>query len=166
MNHQATLKIKKPISALIPERPVNLLHDGAFITKAAECVRDARQSIKICAYAWRWYENAPEKDIQRFNYEVARRARSGMDIQAMLNYKTQADYLKQYGIKTKTFPTERAMHTKAILIDEKILILGSHNLTERANSSNFEVSVLITDTSVCLDFLDYFNKMWRGYGVN
>lgn len=160
------LKLKQPTSPFSIDRTTNLLHDDAFITKAAELVITAKQSIKICAYAWRWYENAPEKDIQKFNYQIAKRANSGLDIQAILNSKTEADYLKQYGIKTKTFPSDRVLHTKAILIDEKILIIGSHNLTERANTTNYEISVVVSEKSLCLDFLDYFNKMWRGYGVH
>lgn len=144
---------------------VQLLQDAAFITKAAECVRTAKRSIYICAYAWRWYENAPEKDIQKFNYEIARRSLQGMDIRAILDQRSQAEYLKQYGIKTKSYPTDRAMHTKAIMIDEKILIIGSHNLTERGTAENYELSVLITEPEACIEFSEYFNKMWQNYAV-
>lgn len=162
---QATLPINKPKTNLSAHEPVELLQDSAFISKAAECVRHAKKSILICAYAWRWYENAPEKDIQKFNYEVARRAMTGLDIRAILDQKTQAEYLKQYNIKTKVFPTDKSMHIKAILIDERTLIIGSHNLTERGTAQNFEVSVLVEQPDVCLAFLDYFDRMWRNYAV-
>lgn len=148
-----------------PQTAVELLHDAAFITKAAECVRTAKSSIKICAYAWVWYENSPTHDIQKFNYAIAQKAKLGVDIQAILNRKTQANYLRHYGIKTRTFPSDRTMHTKAILIDEKILILGSHNLSLLGTARNFEVSVLIQDVESCLQFDEYFTKMWRNFGV-
>lgn len=143
--------------------PVELLYDSAFITKAAECVREAKKRVYICAYAWRWYENAPEKDIQKFNYEIARRSMLGLDIRAILNQKTQALYLRQYGIATRTYPTQRAMHTKAILIDDRTLIIGSHNLTERGTAENYEISVLVREPDACLLFAEYFDKMWANY---
>lgn len=144
---------------------VTLLQDSAFITKAAECVRLAQKRILICAYTWRWYENSPEKDIQKFNYEIARRSLNGLDIRAILNMKTQAEYLKQYGINTRTLPTDRTLHTKAILVDDSTLIIGSHNLTERGTADNFELSTLVNDASVALLFADYFEKMWQNYAV-
>lgn len=143
--------------------PVVLLQDSAFITKAAECVRTAKRRIYICAYAWRWYENSPEKDIQKFNYEIARRSLQGLDIRAILDQKTQASYLRGYGINTRSYPTDRAMHTKAILVDDEILILGSHNLTERGTAENYELSVMINDRQACILFAEYFEKMWQNY---
>lgn len=143
---------------------VELLYDSAFITKAAECVKHAKRRVYICAYAWRWYENSPEKSIQKFNYEIARRSKLGLDVRAILNQKTQADYLKQYGISTKSYPTDRAMHTKALLVDDDCLIIGSHNLTERGTAENYEVSVLVREPQACMLFAEYFEKMWQNYG--
>ncbi len=145
------------------KQTVQLLMDGSFIEKAAECVRHAKKQIFICAYAWRWYENSPEKAIQKFNYEIARRSLQGLDIRAILDQRSQAQYLSQYGIKTKSYPTDRAMHTKAMLVDEETLILGSHNLTDRGTAENYELSLLTQDPQACLLFSEYFEIMWRNY---
>lgn len=160
---QTKIDLPERDSDRIASDPVELLYDSAFISKAAECVRGAKKRIYICAYAWRWYENSPEKDIQKFNYEIARRSMLGLDIRAIMNQKTQALYLRQYGIATRTFPTERAMHTKAILVDDSCLIIGSHNLTERGTAENFEISVLVNEPETCMLFADYFEKMWQNY---
>jgi len=154
---------QKPISLQTYE--TELLFDSAFITKAAECVKAAKRRVYICAYAWRWYENSPEKSIQKFNYEIARRSLLGLDIRAILNQRTQASYLQQYGISTRTFPTDRAMHTKAILVDDDTLLIGSHNLTDRGTDENYEISVLVQDPQACMLFAEYFEKMWQNYGV-
>lgn len=148
-----------------PFETVQLLQQDAFITKALECVKFARKSVLICAYDWRWYAEAPTLHIQKFNYELARRIKGGLDVRAILDKDTQADYLKSYGIKAKTYPTEKSMHTKAILVDEKNLILGSHNLTRRGTQTNYEISVIVNDEVTTLAFLEYFNKMWRNFAV-
>lgn len=155
----------------IPEAPHSeickpaMLYDDDFIGSAIEAVRTAKARIDICAYAWKWYQNSPEMPMQVFNYEIARAVQRGIEVRAILDQTGQADYLKQYGIRAKTFPTHRVMHTKALLVDEKLLILGSHNLTNRANSSNFEISIAIQDTEIALQFSEYFTKMWRNYAV-
>ena len=143
---------------------VELLHDDAFISKAIECVKKAKKRVYICAYAWRWYENNPEKQIQKFNYEIARKSALGIDIRAIVNQRTQATALQGYGISTKIFPTERQMHTKALLIDDDRLIIGSHNLTERGTAENYEISVLVRDRETCMLFAEYFEKMYQNYG--
>lgn len=142
---------------------VELLFDSAFIRTATDRIKTAKKSIYICAYAWRWYENAPEKLIQKFNYEVARAAALGLDIRAILDQRTQATLIKGYGINTRVYPTDRALHTKAILVDDNCLLIGSHNLTERGTAENYEISVAISEPNSCLLFKEYFLRMWGNY---
>ncbi|MEF3280316.1 MAG: FAM83 family protein [Elusimicrobiota bacterium] len=52
------------------------------------------------------------------------------------------------------------MHNKIIIIDGKILITGSYNLTLYANNNNFENVVFIDDKSNIDSYLSYFNTMW------
>ena len=163
--NQATLVNRIRRTHRPASEPIQLLQQEAFITKALECLKYAKKSVLICAYDWRWYAEAPTLDIQKFNYELARRIKGGLDCRAILDKDTQAEYLRGYGIKAKTYPTEKSMHTKAILIDEKYLILGSHNLTQRGTRTNYEISVLIDKPDIALEFLDYFNQMWRNYAV-
>lgn len=155
------LEQSEPVYTQLPQ--VQLLFDDAYIRTAIDCIKQAKRSVYICAYAWRWYENAPEKEIQKFNYEVARAAALGLDIRAILDQRTQASLLQGYGINTKIYPTEKAMHTKAILVDDRCLLIGSHNLTERGTAENYEISVAISDPSSCLLFKDYFERMWQNY---
>lgn len=143
-----------------------LLLDGEFIGKATEMVRNARKSVWICAYTWRWYENAPEKDIQRFNYEVARKAKARRDVRGLMHMRSEAMRLRDYGLQTKVLPTDRTMHTKAILVDGERLILGSHNLTERGTAENYEASLLITECQAVTLFENYFERMWNNYAEN
>ena len=125
------LKMEEHEVVAVEMPTVQLLFNDQYIKTAIDLIKRANSSISICAYAWRWYENAPEKDIQKFNYEVARAVKRGIQVRVILDQRTQASILTGYGIKTKVYPTDRSLHAKAILIDESMLIIGSHNLTER-----------------------------------
>lgn len=142
-----------------------LLIREAFIDRATEYVKQAKKSILICAYDWRWYVNSPEKSIQKLNIELFKKSDSGVQVRAILDKADQAKILKSYKIDARILPDTMTMHTKAILIDEKVLILGSHNLTERGTAENHEISLHVRDPAVCLAFYDYFTALWQNYGV-
>lgn len=142
-----------------------LLIKDLFIERALQLIKKAQTSVLICAYDWRWYVNSPEKAIQQLNSLLYAKSSQGVQVRAILDKPEQAELLRRYKIAAKTFPTTITMHTKAILIDEKTLILGSHNLTERGTAENYEVSLLVKDPTVCLGFYDYFISMWQNYAV-
>lgn len=144
---------------------VELLINEAYIKKAQECVKNARSSIDIMAYTWNWYPNNIEKPIQQFNATIVQKVNDNVRVRAITNGKNQRDSLCELGIKARTYPSNLTMHTKAILIDEKLLLLGSHNLTDRGTAENHEISVLIDEPDVTLQFMEYFNNLWLNYGV-
>ncbi|MCD5383165.1 phospholipase D-like domain-containing protein [candidate division WOR-3 bacterium] len=48
-------------------------------------------------------------------------------------------------------------HTKLLLIDDKVVVLGSHNWTKAAFTRNHEASVIIRDIATATSYRDYFN---------
>lgn len=145
------------------EHPPMLLLDDSFIGEVIKRVRGARRSIWICAYTWQWFTNSPEKDLQQFNAAVSRLAQNGCDVRAIVHRTNDREKLRQNGIITRTMPDQRLMHTKAVVIDGEILILGSHNLTTRGTKENYECSLLIQNTGAVDHFVEYFEKMWHNY---
>jgi phosphatidylserine/phosphatidylglycerophosphate/cardiolipin synthase-like enzyme len=51
-------------------------------------------------------------------------------------------------------------HAKFIIIDGKIVIVGSHNLTNAALNKNREASILVYDRHLASVFLETFNSDW------
>lgn len=142
-----------------------LLLDENFMPKVLEFLKDAKKRVWICAYTWRWYSHAPEKNIQKFNNLMMRLSSAGLDIRAIVDNSEQAKSLQDIGINTKYLPTKRVLHTKAILIDGETLIMGSHNLTERGTAENLEASLAIQNPDLCLEFEYYFERFWNNFAV-
>jgi len=57
--------------------------------------------------------------------------------------------------------TKGLMHTKLMLIDNEIAILGSHNYTMNAFTINYEVSVIIREKEVIERLKQYFDNIWQ-----
>jgi len=53
--------------------------------------------------------------------------------------------------------TDKYAHTKLLIIDDKTVVLGSHNWTASAFASNYEASIIIRDEATAFDYKNYFN---------
>lgn len=141
-----------------------LILDNDYTKKAISFINDAQAEIRIMAYAWRWYDSTPEDTIQQFNIALIRAIQRGVRVRALCERVQEGVILKMNGITTRGMKTHRTLHTKAILIDEKTLIVGSHNFTRRAHLDNFEASLATQDFEPCVQFLSYFDTMWESNG--
>ncbi len=56
------------------------------------------------------------------------------------------------------------VHTKMILIDNKILLLGSMNLSDNSLDNNREIGILLINQQLIQNFLRQFNKDWGNSG--
>jgi phosphatidylserine/phosphatidylglycerophosphate/cardiolipin synthase-like enzyme len=70
------------------------------------------------------------------------------------NHRTKKN-LEEKGVKVYLDSPKRTTHTKLIVIDQKIVLLGSHNLTSAALKYNNEVSVLLENPALAKSARDY-----------
>ena len=73
--------------------------------------------------------------------------------------------LKNAGIKVYYDEPTRYTHAKAIIIDKRIVILGSANWTEAAFDKSIETSVLIKSRKLADDILSYFKTIKIDEGI-
>ena len=145
-------------------RPVEIILDNNYANKARLFVLDATSEIRLCAYAWRWYDAEPALPIQQFNVELLRAALRGVQVRVLVDTEAMARKFKLLGFDVRAVQPTRMLHTKAIVIDRHTLILGSHNLTKRANTDNYEMSVALQDFEAVEQFINYFDRLWLSRG--
>jgi phosphatidylserine/phosphatidylglycerophosphate/cardiolipin synthase-like enzyme len=63
--------------------------------------------------------------------------------------------LEEKGVKVYFDSPRTTTHTKMIVIDEKLLILGSHNLTQSALKYNNEISIMLSSPDLAKRARDY-----------
>ena len=145
-------------------RPVEIILDNNYANKARSFVMDATSEIRLCASAWRWYDAEPALPIQQFNVELLRAALRGVQVRVLVDTEAMARKFKLLGFEVRAVQPTRMLHTKAIVIDRHTLILGSHNLTKRANTDNYEMSVALQDFEAVEQFINYFDRLWLSRG--
>jgi phosphatidylserine/phosphatidylglycerophosphate/cardiolipin synthase-like enzyme len=136
---------------------MQMLIGKEFGPKLIELVKNSKKSVKILMYDWRWYPRDIGSQIQIFNQEILRAANRDVQIEARVNHDIVGWAMDVKNISFRCMSGSKTMHSKMILIDDKYLVIGSHNLTKSAFSLNHEMSVLIDDTSIidrCNKFFD------------
>jgi len=131
-----------------------------FYPKVTPLIAAARNSICIISYDWRWYPADPGNPVQLFTTLLIKKAKLGVDVRAVLNSNNIVYLLKQNGIAAKRKRFSKFLHSKLILIDSDVTIIGSHNLTLSAFQFNMECSVILYDKTVNETFKKFFETLW------
>lgn len=132
--------------------------------KVIPLIDNAKKSIRIVVFDWRWYPYDASHPVQLFNQALIRAKRRGVQVSVIANATDIIDILKKEGIDAKKPPTPHLIHSKMIIIDDNILIIGSHNFTQSAFTMNHEVSIIIENDPNISECIKYFNNLLNNYG--
>jgi phosphatidylserine/phosphatidylglycerophosphate/cardiolipin synthase-like enzyme len=132
-----------------------------FPKKVIPLIQEAKQSIKIIVFDWRWYPNDIGCTAQIFNREILAAAARGADLRVITNVHDVARVLREQGVKVSRPENKRLIHCKLMIIDEKHLVIGSHNYTQNAFTANHEASVIIRNCPDISKFIYFFNSLFK-----
>jgi len=139
---------------------MNIVIGQEFVQKVLALIRDAKRDIKICVFDWRWYPNDPSNPAQIFNHALVTASRRGIKITAVTNDDHIIATLQGEGIFAKKLLSRNLLHAKFMVIDDEVFVLGSHNYTQNAFTTNFEVSIIGREVESSLRLRDFFNLLY------
>ena len=139
----------------------SLIIGKEFANQVVPLIKAAKKNINIIVFDWRWYHDQIGAEIQRFNHALIIARRKGVRIRAITNPFKTISILRELTMEVKKPITKGLMHTKLMLIDNEIAILGSHNYTMNAFTINYEVSVIIREKEVIERLKQYFDNIWQ-----
>lgn len=134
-----------------------------FPKKVIPLIDSAKKSIDIVVFDWRWYPQDPGAPVQLFNQAIVRAARRGIKVRAIANFDNIVSILKGVGVDSRKLITKSIVHSKIMIIDDEIVITGSHNYTQNAFQMNMELSVILTQPFDITEFSNFFNSLWLNY---
>lgn len=137
-----------------------LLICSEFTPRLVELIDNAERCIYIFMFDWKWYKNDFSCDVSLINQALVRAVRRGVKVQALLNYDELEEILNNLDIEARKANVKKLLHAKSIVIDYKIIILGSHNLTTSAMNQNVEMSLVINDEDLAMRIINYFVTIW------
>ncbi|MES2382886.1 MAG: phospholipase D-like domain-containing protein [Bacteroidota bacterium] len=123
-------------------------------------IDSALHSIDIIVFDWRFYKHDPANAVSLFNSAIARACARGVNVRCLVQNDGVVDSLKTLGCYARRLHSKNILHTKLLIVDNKRIIIGSHNYTQRAFSSNHEASIFVTMADLNNGFVQYFNNLF------
>lgn len=122
-------------------------------------IHKAKKSIHVAAYS---FTSKPIAEALVNGYE------QGIDVKVVLD-KSQRNgrgslykFLQEHNVPTRINSKYAIMHNKFMIIDGKILELGSFNYTKNAEEKNAEnVLVIHRNKKIIKDYSKQWNRLWK-----
>lgn len=135
----------------------------------------AESEIDIAIYEMRFYET--NNSVRRIEDLLISKSRQGVKVNVIFEQgewqgriteltkdnKESADYLESGGVNVKFDSLKTTTHDKLVIIDDKTVVLGSHNWGYSALERNNEASVLIESPDIAEYYKDYFDNLWNQF---
>lgn len=148
-----------------------LLRNQEYADSLINGIREARTSI-ICSFYLFKVSNTRGNQPRRIAEELIKACRRGVEVTVILemqgakkgdslnadNHDTAA-LLSGGGVRVYFDSPRVTTHTKAVLIDNRFVYIGSHNLTQGALRYNNELSVFIDSPAMAGEIRAYLDRL-------
>jgi cardiolipin synthase len=144
-----------------PNGQITPLIGVQYSDEVVKLIDRASVSIKILMFDWRWYINGLGSPTQAFNQALVRAQRRGCKVSCLVNSGDISEQLNKVGLFAKKINSRDLLHSKLVLLDDRFVVIGSHNISSHAFEKNFETSVIIESEELSKHFSNYFDTLWR-----
>ena len=139
--------------------------DRDFYPVVMKALKNANESIEIIAFKLSYYPKYRNSKENKLVWELIKAKERGVKVRILLdeypNKNSAYSLLKSRGIDIKYDSKNVTTHAKVIIIDGKIVILGSTNFSYYGLEKNHEANIYIESEEVAKAFRDYFERLWK-----
>ena len=139
--------------------------DRGYFDQAHKILSGAKSSIHIVAFELKYYPRNPESLENKIVRDLIYAKQRGVDVKVIVDEYSQNnnafDILRSYGVDVRWDDNQTTTHAKLVVVDGRIVLLGSTNFSYMALEQNNEANVLITDEKTAKYFEEYFQNLWK-----
>jgi phosphatidylserine/phosphatidylglycerophosphate/cardiolipin synthase-like enzyme len=142
---------------------LEVINDGDYYPKLLDLISKANKSIYVSMYEFK----SDTSEVSRVLELLISKAKKGVDVKVVLENTIDVNELTYRrlldgGVPVRFDTRSRTTHTKLIIIDGYIVIVGSHNWSYSAFTRNHEASILVYDEDVARQETEYFMQIYSG----
>ncbi len=149
-----------------------------YFPAVKEAIANAEKSIKAVMFLIELPQSKANNKTQQLLYELIKAHARGVKVEVILDQNVdfvhqrhESDWLgkvrsfraykqlKEAGVSVHYDEISTYTHAKAIVVDEKIVILGSTNWTQTSLQRSIETDVLINSEETAKSYLEYFKTI-------
>ncbi len=150
---------------------VETVNNQYYLPKIMELISGAETSIKIIMYNMTWYSKYPDSASNKIINKLCQAAKRKIEITVILNQDRFKDgkianenseageILKKSGVNVLYDPVDQITHAKLIIVDDRIVVIGSFNWSYYSIEKNNEVAVVIDSKEIARQYVKYFTNI-------
>ena len=146
---------------------VPLLTPDNYFEQAIQLINRAEKSIWIENQSFNALsEKSTNAKLEEFLTAIYNKQEDGIQIKVIFRLFIKSDairnimQLKKFGFKAQNIKVMKNCHTKGMIVDRKVVMLGSQNISEQGISVNRDASLIIYHEEVAKYFAQIFSYDW------
>ncbi len=163
--------ILPPSGVMTGTGAISLLPNKEYYKELRRAIGEARHSIDMAMFIFKITDSPKNRAVKIMNELIAARERgvkvrilldrSGHDGGITRENERVAEKLRANNIDVSLDTKSKTTHSKIVIIDSRLVFLGSHNLTNSALGRNYELSLMIDNPELAAKLLKYLNGIPR-----
>ncbi|UCC92075.1 MAG: phospholipase [Candidatus Aenigmatarchaeota archaeon] len=150
--------------AEIGENQAIPLNDRDYFPTLKNLIDSANSSVKIIMYTVNFYPPYPDSPSNSLINALGNASERGIGVKIITDEtpteKPVLSMLRERGVDIKFDSKDVTTHAKLIIIDSKIVIIGSTNWSYYSIDKNHEANVMIISEPLAGQFEHYFESVW------
>jgi phosphatidylserine/phosphatidylglycerophosphate/cardiolipin synthase-like enzyme len=159
-----------PRSTGLPAEDIRVVVDAQYFRVARQMIQDAKSSIRVMMFEIGYYENHRDTPSNLLVKELIEAKKRGIRVEVILEIREGDDrttkrnrqsgkILSDGGVEVIYDSLFKTTHSKLMVVDGELTLLGSTNWVFSSLTNNHEVSVLIRSKEAAKELIDYFNQV-------
>jgi cardiolipin synthase len=154
-----------------------VIEDSAYPFFVRDLLKTAQSSVRLIMFFMRFEDVAayPTDDVIA---EIVAAGGRGLDVKVILDRDAEGseigatvvnqeafDYLQGAGIPVRWDTVERVTHTKLLVVDDRHVVIGSHNWTAGSFFAYDDTSIYVRSVDLAQHYLQQFDQLWEMYAI-
>ena len=151
---------------------VRILLDEAYRIAVTEGIKEARRNVRIMMFRIQRKLGYGKNEGNIYGFWMKKKILSGVKVRVLLDISRRPGipYKENYlfardlvsaGVECRELKNSRVCHAKVVVIDERIMIVGSHNWTTNSIKRNLEVSLRVQDNFMVKEMAKKFDQIFE-----
>jgi phosphatidylserine/phosphatidylglycerophosphate/cardiolipin synthase-like enzyme len=148
-------------------KKIEFLIDSGYFPEVKRLINSAKKSVQVMMFEASYYKEYPGSPSNQLIEAVVDARKRGLKVEVILEIKKKTErttkrnmetgqILKKAGVEVIFDPEQTTTHTKLVIIDGSIVVLGSTNWTYNGLTKNHEISSVIYSEESAKHLQDYF----------
>lgn len=144
---------------------IEVVNDRDYFDRVFELIDSADESIHLAMFEIKYYEKYPDSEVNQLVEKLIEKNSEGVDVKIIVDQfltdERAVEILKKSGVDIRWDSTSVTTHNKLMIVDGRVVLIGSTNWSYYSFSKNHESNVIFHDKESAEQFERYFEKLWQ-----